>query len=125
MQRDPVQTSRARRLRRDMSPIERRLWQVLRGHRLAGCKFVRQHPVGSYVLDFAARRELLAIEVDGETHATRQDYDAHRMRWLEQQGWTMLRFTNAEVLQNGEGVAMTILQALGRSPSPQPSPRRG
>ena len=125
MQRDPVQTSRARRIRRDLSPVERQLWQALRGHRLQGWKFFRQHPVGSYVLDFAARRELLAIEVDGETHGGREEYDSARTQWLERQGWRVLRFTNAEVMANIEGVAMTILQALASAPSPQPSPRWG
>ena len=63
--RDPELLKRARELRRDMSPPERALWAILRAHQLAGWKFTRQVQVEPYILDFAARREKLAIELDG------------------------------------------------------------
>ena len=121
-ERSALGTDRARRLRRDMTPPEWAMWHLLRAHRLEGWKFTRQVPLGVYVIDFAARRERLAIELDGESHATSQEYDAHRTKYLEAQGWTVIRFTNAEIANNPEGVAMTILANLRAL---TPSPRRG
>ena len=121
-ERSALGTDRAKRLRRDMTPPERAMWHLLRAHRLAGWKFTRQVPLGPYVIDFAARRERLAIELDGESHATTQEYDAHRTNYLETLGWTVIRFTNAEIASNPEGVAMTILAHLHAI---APSPRRG
>jgi very-short-patch-repair endonuclease len=98
-----------------MSPPERALWHILRAHRLQDIKFTRQVEVGPYYLDFAARRERLAVELDGETHVGRERYDAARTKWLETQGWQVIRFTNADVMTNPDGVATAILTALGRS----------
>jgi very-short-patch-repair endonuclease len=124
--RDPKLLKRARELRRDMSPPERALWAILRAHQLQGWKFARQVQVDPYILDFAARREKLAIELDGDSHAGREAYDARRTQFLEGIGWKVLRFTNSDAMTNADGVAMTILAALeGLSPSPRPSPRRG
>ncbi len=78
-------------------------------------------PAGPYYIDFAARRERLGIELDGETHAYREDYDAHRTRYLESIGWHIIRFTNHEIGANPEGVSLHILQAL----RDRSSPRRG
>lgn len=101
----------ARRLRRTMTPAERRLWNVLRSRHLAGYKFRRQHPVGSYVLDFACPEHRLVIEADGGQHL-HSEHDALRTAWLERNGWRVVRFWNAEILRNTEAVAETILAAL-------------
>jgi len=60
---------KARQLRQTMTDAERRLWSVLRGRQLRGWKFRRQHPVGSYILDFACLEKYVAIEADGGQHA--------------------------------------------------------
>jgi len=112
--RDPEKLAKARNLRANMSPPERALWYILRGHRLAGIKFTRQIECGPYFIDFAARRERLAIELDGETHVGREKEDAGRTRFLERQGWRVIRFANGDVMSNAEGVARAILIALGR-----------
>jgi very-short-patch-repair endonuclease len=65
-------------------------------------------------VDFAARRERLAIELDGETHSGRETYDERRTAYIERAGWTVIRFTNRDMLANPEGVAITILAALHR-----------
>ena len=103
------------------------MWAILRGHRLEGWKFTRQVSVGPYFVDFAARREKLAIELDGYTHSEQGNYDLERTRYLNERGWQVIRFTNSDIVANPDGVAMMILQALPqkRGPSPQPSPRRG
>ena len=124
--RDQRLLKRAKELRRDMSPPERALWVILRAHQLQGWKFSRQVQVEPYILDFAARREKLAIELDGDSHVGREAYDARRTQFLEEQGWKVLRFSNSDAITNADGVAMAILGVLNEiSPSPQPSPRRG
>ena len=119
--RDPKKLARARELRANMSPPERALWHILRAHRLDGIKFTRQVECGPYYIDFAARQPRLAIELDGETHADRESQDAGRTRFLESQGWRVIRFTNYEIGGNPDGVAEAILMALGRD-SDSPSP---
>ena len=66
-------------------------------------------------LSFAARRERLSTELDGETHVGREGHDAARTRWLEGHGWRVIRFTNGDVMTNPDGVATAILTALGRT----------
>ncbi|CAD6062730.1 DUF559 domain-containing protein [Escherichia coli] len=116
----------ARDLRRNLTPQERKFWRYLRSRRFADFKFRRQHPVGNYILDFACCSARLAVELDGGQHDSAIAYDTRRTRWLESQGWTVLRFWNNEIDHNEEAVLGEILQELNRrSPSPQPSPQRG
>lgn len=124
--RDPILLNRAREMRRDMSPPERALWAILRAHQLAGWKFSRQVQIEPYILDFAARREKLAIELDGTSHTGREAYDTRRTQFLERLGWKVLRFANSDAMTNADGVAMAILAVLeDKAPSPRPSPRQG
>jgi very-short-patch-repair endonuclease len=83
----------ARQLRKAMTPPEARLWVALRGRRLAGLKFRRQHPIGAYVLDFYCPRLRLAVEVDGMDHAIEEqrDRDKHRDQWLRRFGIRVCR----------------------------------
>nr|WP_184069300.1 DUF559 domain-containing protein [Sphingosinicella soli] len=98
---------RARRLRREATVFERILWSALR-ERLPGPKFRRQVPLGPYIVDFASHRARLIVELDGEGHAFRVDADAERSRFLEGEGYRVLRFWNAEVVDNLDGVVDTI-----------------
>ncbi|MBI5120438.1 MAG: endonuclease domain-containing protein [Rhodospirillales bacterium] len=104
-------TGKARGLRQSMTDAERRLWSLLRGRNLGGFKFRRQHPCGPYVLDFACVERTLAVEADGGQHA-QNEADGRRTKWLESQGWQVVRFWNNDILANTEGVAAVILQAL-------------
>lgn len=126
-ERNATLVTRAKAMRREMPEPERRLWAVLRAWRLDGAKFSRQVPIGRYIADFAARRERLIVEVDGDTHGGREAADAARTRALEALGYRVVRVTNRDVMTNIEGVALHILDALRRreAPSPQPSPRGG
>jgi very-short-patch-repair endonuclease len=110
---DPQQLERARRLRRQDVASEARLWGRLRGRRLDGLKFVRQLPVGHYVVDFACRERKFIIEVDGATHASDEEiaYDAIRTRFLEAQGWYVIRFANEDVVRLLEDVLEAILRS--------------
>jgi len=112
-----------------MTDAERRLWYGLRAHRLAGHKFKRQVPIGSYIVDFACLSRKLIVEVDGGQHSESLR-DKRRDAWLKTQGFEVLRFWNNDVLKNTEGVLELILIALKDRPSPgalraPPSPRRG
>ena len=104
----------ARRLRATTTDAERRLWSALRGRRLRGYKFRRQHPVGAFIVDFACIEHQLVIESEGGQHAGNAD-DARRTAWLERHGWRVLRFWNTDVLANIDGVQETILRALTRA----------
>jgi very-short-patch-repair endonuclease len=86
----PENVARVRRLRRDMTPPEQKLWQALR-HKRIGWKFRRQHPLGRYALDFYCPELKLCIEVDGEEHAQRQAWDRARDVYLKQRGIVTLR----------------------------------
>jgi very-short-patch-repair endonuclease len=88
----------ARRLRRDMTNAERRLWRFLRAHRLEGWSVRRQVPLGPFVADFVCEEAGVIIEIDGGQHAERTSVDEERTRWLEANGYRVVRFWNNEVL---------------------------
>jgi len=104
---------RARQLRRDATVPERILWGVLRGHRLAGLKFRRQHPIGPYFVDFYCHEHQLVVELDGNSHIDRGEEDLRRQRFLQQQGCRVLRVENDDVLKELESVARAISRAAG------------
>jgi very-short-patch-repair endonuclease len=79
---------------------------------LNGYKFRRQHPLSYYIVDFVCLEKGLIIEVDGGQHDKMRKRDEIRTKWLEQQGFLVLRFWNNEVLNNIENVADTILRTL-------------
>src|SRR5215470_19713982 len=107
-------TQRSRRLRRDSTAAELKLWNRLRARAIDGNKFVRQEPVGPFIVDFVCRERRLVVEVDGGQHAT-DARDAVRDRWLSEQHYRVLRFWNNDVMGNIDGVLETIADALQRS----------
>ena len=111
----PITLVRARKLRRTMTKPEVALWLHLREDKLAGLRFRRQHPIGSYILDFYCASAKLCIEIDGQTHGTpdAQRYDDARTMWLERQGIRVLRFTTSDILSDEgiRGVLFMIEQA--------------
>jgi len=119
---DDGTVERARALRRDASLAERRLWSILRGSALDGFKFRRQQRLGPFYGDFVCQAARLVVEIDGQTHVGAEEYDANRTAFLEQEGYRVIRFGNAEVMSNLEGVADAIRAALAPSPSHSASP---
>ena len=117
--------SRQRELRRNMTPPERAMWRLLRPFRDQGIHFRRQVALGPYFVDFASHRDMLAIEVDGDTHAIQVEHDRRRDEYLARRGFRVLRFTNADVMRNPDGVFDVIDQALRASPPPRTPPRKG
>ena len=123
--RDAELTRRARDMRKGMTEPETRLWLELRAGRFHGIKFRRQKVIGRFIADFAANEPKLIIELDGDTHAANADYDAERTRYLEAQKYRVVRFRNAEVMGNMDGVLQRlgeIVEALRDAPLPTPSP---
>jgi very-short-patch-repair endonuclease len=113
----PETIRRARRLRRELTPPEARLWMALRGRKAGGLKFRRQHPVGPYVLDFYCDSAKLAVEVDGLAHTTgdRPQRDAKRNAWLALRGIRTLRIDARDVRDEADGVVGLIVATANRS----------
>jgi very-short-patch-repair endonuclease len=108
-----VKWERARRLRNSATDAERRLWCHLRGQQLAGQKFRRQYPLGDYIVDFICIPAALVIELDGGQHRDAAAYDARRTRFIEDQGYRVLRFWNDDALLRTESVVAEIFRHLG------------
>jgi len=102
----------ARKLRKNQTEVEKRLWRQLRAKRFFGFKFRRQHPIGPYVVDFVCLNEKLVIELDGGQHSETPEYDLKRTQYLENLGFTVVRFWNNEVMGNIDGVMEVLRQRL-------------
>ncbi|MBE9199612.1 MULTISPECIES: DUF559 domain-containing protein [unclassified Nodularia (in: cyanobacteria)] len=90
----------ARKLRQNLTQAEARLWSALRNKQLNGLRFRCQHPVGNFILDFYCPACKLVVEVDGEIHASRAEYDQSRTAKLGEYGYQVLRFSNEEVMHD-------------------------
>ena len=112
----------ARTLRNNATGAERCLWQAISARKVAGVRFNRQVPVGRFICDFVARSIRLIIEVDGGQHDV--EVDAERTRYLEAQGFRVIRFWNNDVLGNIEGVVGEVERVIADMPSPDPSRKR-
>ena len=106
---NPFLKQKSRALRSQMTIAEQHLWRYLRMRQVYGQKFRRQHPCNSYILDFACLEIKLIIELDGGQHGLQQTRDNERTRILMDEGWTVLRFWNDEVLKN----TADVLSAIG------------
>src|SRR5690606_15820632 len=104
----------AKRMRSVPTDAERLIWDLLRGKKLEGFKFRRQHIIGSYIADFICLKENLIIEIDGLIHQLPEHKlnDQERTTWLEEKGYKVIRFSNEEVFQNTEKVLEIILKNL-------------
>jgi very-short-patch-repair endonuclease len=115
----------ARRLRREMTPCERRLWQQLRGGRLKGLHIYRQQVIEGFVADFYCHAARLVVEMDGDVHAGQKEYDAERSRIFGTIGLLTLRFSNIQVETDiyavTKAIRITILQRTNPE-QPLPSP---
>ena len=107
-------TNRSRALRRNQTEAEKILWFHLRNKNLQGIKFQRQFAIDVYVVDFVARKYNLVIELDGGQHneESNKKYDETRTKFLEKQGYKVIRFWDNDLFENISGVLETILQAV-------------
>lgn len=109
-----VTKDRAKTLRRAMSLPEVLLWKAIKGRRLNGLHFRRQHPAGPYILDFYCDEERLAVEVDGSSHGAgdRPERDERRDAWLLTRGIATLRLPASLILDDVDDATRTILGYL-------------
>jgi very-short-patch-repair endonuclease len=98
----------ARENRNNPTLAEKMLWKQLKGKKLKGYDFHRQKPVENFIADFYCYALRMIIEVDGSSHNEKRNYDEIRQRRLEELGFTVLRFTNDDVLNNLEGVIKSL-----------------
>ena len=107
-------TAAARSLRRNQTDAESRLWAHLRILRHLGFRFRRQHPIGTYFVDFACLERKLVLEVDGSRHSEplAKEQDKQRTAWLESEGYRVIRIGNNDVLSNMDGVFELLSEAL-------------
>ena len=134
---DQFRVSSARRLRSQMTDEERILWSQLGRIPVEGTHFRKQAILGRYYPDFVSHRLKLVIEIDGAQHGADSgvERDAKRNRWMESQGYRVLRFWNHEILRELDAVLDTIFAAVDErrtlvdAPHPgaarRPSPSRG
>ncbi|TMJ05146.1 MAG: endonuclease domain-containing protein [Alphaproteobacteria bacterium] len=125
MTRRPIDSFRretARRLRASSTAAEILLWRKLRLLETKGTHFRRQVPIGPYVADFACLASRLVIEIDGSQHGDEPNRlrDENRTRWLESEGYRVVRFWNNDITQNPAGVLDLIYAALYGSRDTEP-----
>lgn len=100
------QIEKSRELRKNMTPQERKLWSIIRNRQFFNYRFRRQFPVGQYIVDFICRERKIIIEVDGGEHNEQQNIkkDNNRTKYLESEGYQVIRFWNNEIDNNIDGV---------------------
>ena len=132
---DPQLLEFAREMRQKAAPAEHILWCCLRNRRLNGFKFRRQTSIGKYVADFYCAECKLVVELDGESHFLpgAEAKDAKRTERLNDDGYSVVRYTNVDVFENLDGLLATLLRECEArlpngspdGPSPNLSPAYG
>ncbi|CAG0928389.1 hypothetical protein TFLX_00896 [Thermoflexales bacterium] len=102
----PWLTATAGRLALPQTPAEQKLWSRLRNRQLNGFKFRRQHPIERFIIDFYCDEAKLCIEIDGDSHAEQIEYDQARTAYLNELGYTVIRFINREVFNQCEAATV-------------------
>lgn len=108
---NPKTMNRAGKLRKELTPAERKLWARIRNDQL-GVTFRRQHAVGKYIPDFCSPKAKLIIELDGSQHLEQEEYDEERTKYLEALGYKVIRFWNSDVMKNTGSVIQSIMYAI-------------
>ena len=104
----------ARKLRKESTEAKKLLWKHLRGRNILNLKFRREGQIGDYIVDFIFYERKLIIELDGEHHnqdETKMN-DIIRQNWLNDQGFTVIRFWNNEVIKNIKDLLQAIREKL-------------
>ncbi|MBZ9736779.1 DUF559 domain-containing protein [Mesorhizobium sp. CA18] len=118
----PANRGNARKMRKQMTDAELKLWNEIRAHRLMGLSFRRQMPIAGYIVDFACPDKKLIVEIDGSQHALEEvsASDAARTAKLEALGWTILRFWNDDVIRDIDNACQHIVIVAGLADAPAP-----
>ena len=111
---NPHNLKNAKEMRSDMTPAETKMWRILRGKRFQDLKFKRQVLIGNYIVDFLCEDKKIIIEIDGGQHNEELNIqsDKNRTRYLENNGYKVLRFWNDEVMKNIDGVMEVIFREV-------------
>ena len=91
-----------------VSKAEKYIWKALLSRKQMGVAFKRQRPISNFIVDFFSAEIQLVIEIDGSSHLNKGDYDAYREIKLKELGFTIIRFSEGEVIQNIEDVHQQI-----------------
>ena len=91
---------KARKLRNNATPGEKRLWKYISRKQIHGYDFDRQTPIDAYIVDFFCKRLRLAIELDGQYHDFKVEYDERRQKRIESHGVQFIRFTEKEIIED-------------------------
>jgi very-short-patch-repair endonuclease len=110
---NPKTMHRAGELRKEPTPAERKLLSYLRGNKLNGVNFRRQHAIGNYIPDFVSIKRKIIIELDGSQHLSQAEYDIERSQYFKSLGYKVIRFWNNWVMNDIEAVIQAIQNALG------------
>ena len=102
----------SRKNRNNLTVAEEKIWVEVLSKRKTGCKFLRQKPINRFVLDFYCSELNLAIEIDGDSHNKKKNYDKSRDLFLKQMGIKTIRFTNDEVLNNIDKIREKIMNFI-------------
>ncbi|MDF2457126.1 MAG: endonuclease protein [Cytophagaceae bacterium] len=104
----------AEKLRNNMTPAEKKLWEAISNKKLNGFRFKNQHPISKFIVDFYCHKARLVIEIDGEVHNQREqaDYDIGRTYELESFGLIVIRFSNNQIENHFEEVLKEIQKRL-------------
>ncbi|MFH1908225.1 MAG: DUF559 domain-containing protein [Chloroflexota bacterium] len=109
---NPNTMRQAVKLRKVPTPAEKKLWSYLRGEKLNGVSFRRQHAIGNFIPDFVSIKRKLIIELDGSQHLEQAEYDVERTKYFESQGYKVIRFWNNQVMNDINRVIRVIEFAL-------------
>jgi very-short-patch-repair endonuclease len=118
--RKPQPVELVRKLRRNQTEAEGKLWVYIKNRQICGVKFRRQRAIGKYVVDFVSLENKLIIEIDGGQHNEFPNIikDEERTKYLESQGYQVLRFWNNDVLENIDGVLDNLIEILNTGKHP-------
>ena len=119
---NPELKQKARNLRNNATFSERVLWKYLKSRQMKGYQFTRQKPIGKYIVDFYCPKLQLIIEVDGDSHNEKQEYDRKRQKELEDKGFHFLRFDGHSVLKQTESVLTVIADKIEEIQGQPPNP---
>ncbi len=103
----------ARENRKNPTQAEKKIWlKVLKSKQFENYKFLRQKPLDNFIADFYCAELMLAIEIDGDSHATQKEYDILRSEKLEAYGIKIIRYTNNDIISNIEGVFRDLKERI-------------
>lgn len=106
---------KAKELRKNITPQERKLWKILRNHQFYDFEIRRQYPIDKYIVDFICRKKKIIIEIDGGQHNEKEtiEYDKKRSLDLNKLGYKVVRFWNNDIDKNIEGVYKILQKEFG------------